>query len=122
MDSAKRLVFFAGRHFQLTIPRLCLIIIIVKRMILEPIATHTEPFPKRCFTSNKEDETLGFDALAADSAACWEEKVWSRAPLEIDGPAWDLFVLRFAQYHMQLMTPAHDRRMYRPETMSARQP
>jgi len=28
----------------------------------------------------KEDEALGFDALAADSAACWEEKVWSRAP------------------------------------------
>ena len=59
----------------------------------------------------KEDEALGFDALAADSAACWEEKVWSRAPLEIDGPAYDLFVIRFAQYHMQLMTPAHDRRM-----------
>ena len=59
----------------------------------------------------KEDEALGFDRLAADSAACWEEKVWSRAPVEIDGPAYDLFVIRFAQYHMQLMTPAHDRRM-----------
>ena len=59
----------------------------------------------------KEDEAMGFDALAADSAACWEEKVWSRAPIEIDGPAYDLFVIRFAQYHMQLMTPAHDRRM-----------
>ena len=59
----------------------------------------------------KEDEAMGFDALAADSAVCWEERVWSRAPIEIDGPAYDLFVIRFAQYHMQLMTPAHDRRM-----------
>ncbi|MCR5575656.1 MAG: glycoside hydrolase family 65 protein [Oscillospiraceae bacterium] len=59
----------------------------------------------------KEDEALGFDALAAESAACWEEKVWSRAPIEIDGPDYDLFAVRFAQYHMQLMTPAHDRRM-----------
>ena len=59
----------------------------------------------------KEDEAMGFDALAAESAACWDEKVWSRVPLEIDGPDYDLFVIRFAQYHMQLMTPAHDRRM-----------
>ena len=59
----------------------------------------------------KKDEAMGFDALAADSADCWEEKVWDRVPLEIDGPDYDLFVIRFAQYHMQLMTPAHDRRM-----------
>ncbi len=59
----------------------------------------------------KEDEALGFDAIAADSARCWEEKVWNRAPIEIDGPDYDLFGVRFAQYHMQLMTPAHDRRM-----------
>ena len=59
----------------------------------------------------KEDEALGFDALAEDSAQCWEEKVWSRAPIRIEGPAFDQFMVRFAQYHMQLMTPAHDRRM-----------
>ena len=59
----------------------------------------------------KEDEALGFDALAADSAACWQEKVWDRAPIEIDGPDFDQFAVRFAQYHMQLMTPAHDKRM-----------
>ena len=59
----------------------------------------------------KGDESLGFDALAEDSARCWEEKVWRRAPIEIDGPDFDLFAIRFVQYHMQLMTPAHDRRM-----------
>lgn len=57
------------------------------------------------------DRALGFDALAEESARCWQEKVWDRAPLEIDGPDFDLFALRFAQYHMQLMVPAHDNRM-----------
>ena len=59
----------------------------------------------------KEDESLGFNALAAESAVCWKEKVWDRVPIEIDGPEFDQFIIRFAQYHMQLMTPAHDNRM-----------
>lgn len=59
----------------------------------------------------KQDEKLGFAALAEESARCWEEKVWSRVPIEIDGPEFDQFIIRFAQYHMQLMTPAHDNRM-----------
>ena len=59
----------------------------------------------------RSDAADGFDALAAESAACWREKVWDRAPIEIDGPDFDQFLIRFAQYHMQLMTPAHDKRM-----------
>ncbi len=59
----------------------------------------------------KADEAAGFDALAAESAACWQEKVWDRVPITIDGPSFDQLVIRFAQYHMQLMTPAHDNRM-----------
>ena len=57
------------------------------------------------------DASVGFDRLAAESADAWAEKVWDRVPIEIDGPAFDQFMVRFAQYHMQLMTPAHDRRM-----------
>lgn len=57
------------------------------------------------------DEAAGFDALAQESTDCWAEKVWDRVPIEIDGPEFDQFVIRFAQYHMQLMTPAHDNRM-----------
>lgn len=57
------------------------------------------------------DEAAGFGTLAEESAACWEEKVWRRVPIEIDGPEFDQLMIRFAQYHMQLMTPAHDRRM-----------
>ena len=59
----------------------------------------------------RRDRETGFDALAAESAEAWAEKVWNRVPVEIDGPAFDQFMIRFAQYHMQLMTPAHDRRM-----------
>ena len=59
----------------------------------------------------RRDREAGFDALAAESAEAWAEKVWNRVPVEIDGPAFDQFMIRFAQYHMQLMTPAHDRRM-----------
>ena len=59
----------------------------------------------------KLDEVDGFDVIAAESAACWQDKVWDRAPIEIDGPGFDQLLIRFAQYHMQLMTPAHDNRM-----------
>ncbi len=59
----------------------------------------------------KADEALGFAALAEESAACWESRVWQRVPITIEGSDYDQFMIRFAQYHMQLMTPAHDRRM-----------
>lgn len=59
----------------------------------------------------QEDELAGFDALLAESADCWKEKVWDRAPITIDGPEFDQLAIRFAQYHMQLMTPAHDNHM-----------
>ena len=59
----------------------------------------------------KADERAGFDELLAESAACWLNQVWTRVPIEIDGPEFDQLAIRFAQYHMQLMTPAHDNRM-----------
>lgn len=59
----------------------------------------------------QEDEKTGFDALLAESAACWKEKVWDRVPITIDGSDFDQLAIRFAQYHMQLMTPTHDNRM-----------
>ena len=59
----------------------------------------------------QEDEQAGFGALLTESAACWLEKVWMRVPISIDGPDFDQLAIRFAQYHMQLMTPAHDNRM-----------
>ena len=65
----------------------------------------------RALEQLKADEAAGFEALAAESAEAWREKVWDRAPVTIDGPDYDQLLIRFAQYHMQLMTPAHDNRM-----------
>ena len=59
----------------------------------------------------KKDQADGFSALARESAEAWAEKVWNRVPISIDGPEFDLLALRFAQYHLTLMTPAHDNRM-----------
>ena len=63
------------------------------------------------FRMLQEDETAGFDLLAEESAQCWNRKVWSRVPIEIDGPQFDQLAIRFVQYHLQIMTPAHDNRM-----------
>lgn len=54
----------------------------------------------------------GYDALAEESAKAWNERVWSRTPvlIESDNPM-DQLAVRFAQYHLYVMTPAHDNRM-----------
>ena len=55
---------------------------------------------------------LGYDAIAVQSANAWNEKVWDRMPIviESDNPM-DQLAIRFAQYHLYAMTPAHDHRM-----------
>ena len=53
----------------------------------------------------------GFAALAAETAAEWERQVWDRIPITIEGDDYDQFAVRFAQYHLRLMVPAHDSRM-----------
>ena len=62
----------------------------------------------------QESEALGYDALAAESAAAWKEQVWEKAPIEIEGDEkseFDLFAVRFAQYQMRIFVPAHDNRV-----------
>jgi len=59
----------------------------------------------------KEQADVGFDKLCADTAAAWAEQVWERVPIVIEGNDYDQFAVRFAQYHMRLMVPAHDNRM-----------
>lgn len=59
----------------------------------------------------KLDEKAGFAALAEESADTWQERVWDRAPITIEGSDFDQLVVRFGQYHMQIMTPGHDNRM-----------
>ncbi len=59
----------------------------------------------------KELSAGGYAALAEQTAADWKEKVWDVAPITIEGNDYDQFAIRFAQYHLQLMVPAHDSRM-----------
>ena len=69
---------------------------------------------EQSLTDLKEEAALGYSYLADESAAQWESEVWSQAPVEIEGDTdsrYDLFSLRFAQYHMRVMLPRHDARM-----------
>ena len=62
----------------------------------------------------KKAAALGYQVLAKESASEWETEVWNRSRVEIEGDAdsgFDLFSLRFAQYHMRVMLPRHDARM-----------
>lgn len=54
----------------------------------------------------------GYDALFTDHVNAWKEKVWDRYNLKVDSEdPFDELALRFALYHLTVMTPAHDERM-----------
>lgn len=63
-------------------------------------------------TELKQSEVKGYEILAKESAAAWESKVWRRTPIVIESEnPLDQLAIRFAQYHLYVMTPAHDNRM-----------
>lgn len=54
----------------------------------------------------------GYDALLAESAEAWQQKVWANVPVTVESEnPFDQLAVRFAQYHFYVMTPAHDPRM-----------
>ena len=60
----------------------------------------------------KKVANIGHCTLLAAHKAAWSEKVWSKAPITIKTKKdYDQLAIRFAQYHMTVMTPAHDNRM-----------
>lgn len=60
----------------------------------------------------KDSVSKGYETLAADSAGSWGEKVWNRMPVLVDSEnPMDQLAIRFAQYHLYVMTPVHDNRM-----------
>ena len=59
----------------------------------------------------KELAVFGYQNLADETAEAWKEQVWDEVPITIKGNDMDQFAIRFAQYHMRLMVPAHDNRM-----------
>ena len=55
---------------------------------------------------------IGYCELFDAHKKTWKERVWDVAPVEIDSnDEYDQLAIRFAQYHMTVMTPAHDNRM-----------
>jgi len=60
----------------------------------------------------KEAAATGYATLFEAHAKAWEEKVWNLVPISITSENdYDQLAIRFAQYHMTVMTPAHDNRM-----------
>jgi Trehalose and maltose hydrolases (possible phosphorylases) len=54
----------------------------------------------------------GYQYLAEESTKAWEEQVWSQVPIKIEtDSSMDQLAIRFAQYHLYVMTPKHDNRM-----------
>ena len=54
----------------------------------------------------------GYRGLLARSAEAWDERVWNRFDIRLDSEdCVDALAIRFAQYHLTVMTPAHDTRM-----------
>ncbi|MDR9853158.1 glycoside hydrolase family 65 protein [Paenibacillus sp. VCA1] len=59
----------------------------------------------------KKAESAGYDELFEQHRQAWAD-IWSRYRVEIESAhRFDLLALRFAIYHMTVMTPVHDRRM-----------
>ena len=60
----------------------------------------------------KEQSALGYDQIAEISAKTWRKLVWDNVPVTVESTnPTDQLALRFAQYHLQIMAPAHDNRM-----------
>jgi hypothetical glycosyl hydrolase len=54
----------------------------------------------------------GYDLLFGAHRQAWQQNVWNLYSMEIDSEdAFDQLGLRFALYHLTVMTPAHDARM-----------
>jgi len=60
----------------------------------------------------KTQAALGYDEIARRSAKAWRDIVWDNIPVTVESTnPQDQLALRFAQYHLQIMAPAHDNRM-----------
>jgi hypothetical glycosyl hydrolase len=58
---------------------------------------------------------LGYEALLKESSDLWNEQVWDEAPITIESDDdYDQLAIRFAQYHLRIMTPYHDNQVSIP--------
>lgn len=67
---------------------------------------------ERSWTELVEKSGKGYEHHARESAEAWSRNVWEQANIEIESiDERDQLSIRFAQYHLAAMTPAHDNRM-----------
>lgn len=67
---------------------------------------------QRTLDEARQVQQMGYAALAEESAAAWAHRVWNNVPVNVESTCeTDALALRFAQYHLYVMTPAHDNRM-----------
>jgi len=79
---------------------------------LEYTGMSTKKLQEICLEKLKEQYKKGYETLLGESVAKWDEVVWNNIPVTIESKnKFDRLALRFAQYHLQIMTPAHDARM-----------
>lgn len=58
------------------------------------------------------DYSKGYDILVDESSLEWEKKLWNVNPILVESEnPFDQLSIHFMQYHLQIMTPAHDNRM-----------
>ncbi|QOS81150.1 glycoside hydrolase family 65 protein [Paenibacillus sp. JNUCC31] len=70
-----------------------------------------EKMRESALTELKQESQKGYDQLFRESANAWAN-TWSTYNIEVDSTSgYDQLAIRFAIYHLVIMTPAHDNRM-----------
>ncbi len=60
----------------------------------------------------KLSSSQGYDTILLESAKEWKTRIWDENPITIESEdSFDQLAIRFAKYHLTIMTPAHDNRM-----------
>ena len=60
-------------------------------------------------------QEIGYQKLLIENTNLWNQQVWNEAPITIESDTgFDQLAIRFAQYHLRIMTPYHDKRVSIP--------
>lgn len=71
-----------------------------------------ETFREHSLNELRNSATKGYEGLFRLHKEAWEKKVWNAYNLQVTSEEpFDELALRFAIYHLTIMTPAHDERM-----------
>lgn len=71
-----------------------------------------EELHQQLLTSARETMNKGYIFLLNQSETAWRELLWGKSLIQLDSVnREDALAIKFAQYHLQIMTPVHDERM-----------